>query len=293
MQRRTLLAAGVAVAVLPARAQAGEITGTGGVKLDVPFGPTGFAVTHAMLQVAGVTAQDFLIDLGSGDGRINIIAARDFGTRGEGYELDPGLVKLSRELAAITGVADKVRFVEADLFKADVSRASVVALYLGPFVTPRVAPKLFRELAPGTRIVSNNFTMGTWKPDLTLELRGQGGKVFFWWVPVRIAGLWRAQVALPDAGRREYRLDLRQTWQEADGEVDAGSTVHVQMRDLRIEGRRASFLLQEQGGGEFTFRRFLGHVEGDVMTGHFRSENPPRETPVRFERTVRAAVKEG
>lgn len=289
MRRRQFLAAALASAAARARAQAGDTPGASGPKLDVPFGPTGFAVTRAMLQVAAVDASDFLIDLGSGDGRINIIAARERGTRGVGYELDPALVKRSTELARIAGVSDKVRFIEEDLFRADLSRATVVAVYLGPFVTPRVEPKLFRELKPGTRIVSNNFPMGAWKPDLTLELRGLGGKVYFWWAPARVAGLWRGTAQLPDAGTREYRIDLRQTFQEVDGEV-ALPDAKVLMRDFRLEGTRTSFLLQEQRGIEFTFRRFLGVTEGDAMVGHFRGENPPRETPVRFERTVRVGA---
>lgn len=268
-------------------AMAGAQSDTPGPKLDVPFGPTGGTIVDTMLRMANVTPRDFVIDLGSGDGRINIAAALDYGARGIGYELDPALVRDSTALAGLSGAADKVRFVEQDLFTADLSRATVVTLYLGPMVTPRVQPKLLAELQPGTRVVSNNFRMGDWKPDATITLRVDASTVYFWWVPARVAGVWRGSLDAPEGRKIDYRLDLRQTYQEVDGEV-AVEGARVLVRDFRIEGARVRFLLQEQRGNAFTFRRFLGVAKGDLIEGHFIREQPPSVVPFRMTRTVRA-----
>lgn len=292
----------LASAVVAAALSNAAAAQTPALKLDVPFGPTSATTVDTMLRVAGVTARDFVIDLGSGDGRININAARDLGARGIGFELDPALVRTSREFARIAGVADRVEFREQNLFGADLSRATVVTLYLGPEVTPKVAPKLLTELAAGTRLVSHNWRLGDWPPDLVVNGRQHGSTVYFWWVPAHVAGVWRG--TLPGTPARTITLDLRQTYQEVDGEaaipaVAGQPDVRVTVRDARLEGERIAFLLQEQwlGGanankdnpsGEFRFRRFSGKVSGDRMQGHFRTENPPGETPFEMTRSVRA-----
>jgi SAM-dependent methyltransferase len=276
-------------ALVPAAAHAQQpILGSGGVVLDVPFGPTGATIVDTMLRVANVGPRDYVIDLGSGDGRINIAAARDRGAPGLGLDLDPALVRDATGLARIAGVADKVRFAVGDLFTADLSKATVVTLYLGPNVTPRVQPKLLAELAPGTRIVSNNFRMGDWQPDLVVQLRSNASTVYFWQVPARVAGLWRGTLKNEDGASLDYRFDLRQTYQEVEGEV-ALAGVRVFARDILVEGTRLRFLLQEQRGtSQFTFRRFVGEVQGDTIEGHFVREQPPAMLPFRMTRTVRA-----
>ena len=132
---------------------------------DIFFVPTSDAVADEMLKLAGVTADDVVYDLGSGDGRIVILAAQKYGARGVGIELDPRLVETSRQVARDGEVADRVRFIEGDLFDADISEATVVTLYLSYSVNRRLKPKLWRELRPGTRVVSHQFTMGTWSPE--------------------------------------------------------------------------------------------------------------------------------
>lgn len=260
-------------------------------KLDVPFGPTGFALVEAMLRVANVRSDDFLIDLGSGDGRINIIAAREYGVPGIGFDLDPELVRQSRHWARLAGVENKVRFVEEDLFGADLSRASVVAIYLGPVVTPRVRPKLLAELKPGTRIVSHNFEFGGWKPDLVVRPREIGATVYFWWMPARLAGQWRGRLELPGGGR-DYEIELRQEFQEVTGEARTPG-LEVSLRDARLEGTRLSFLLMEKRGQEFSFRRFIGEVKGDRMEGHFRIESQDLRTEQPFSMTRTRAEEPG
>ncbi len=146
---------------------------------DVHYVPTPEAVVSAMLGVAGVTSADVVYDLGSGDGRIVIEAARKYGARAVGIELDPELNKTAARNAQKAGVADKVSFVRADLFKTDLSEASVVTLFLSPNINARLRPKLQRELKPGTRIVSHRFPMPPdWKPDRDLIVNGT--HVFLW-----------------------------------------------------------------------------------------------------------------
>jgi len=136
---------------------------------DVPFVVTHANVTLEMLKLANVGPQDYLIDLGSGDGRIVIVAAKRFGARGLGVEIVPDLVKKSRESARLAGVADRAEFREQDLFATDLSKATVVTLYLLPEVNLQLAPRL-QKLKPGTRIVSHDWDMGDWKPDRTIEV---------------------------------------------------------------------------------------------------------------------------
>ena len=136
---------------------------------DVPFVVTPDNVTLEMLKIANVGSKDYLIDLGSGDGRIVIVAAKRFGARGLGVEIVPNLVKESRENAQKAGVADKAEFREQDLFETDLSKATVVTLYLLPEVNLQLRPRL-QKLKPGTRIVSHDWDMGDWKPDKTIEV---------------------------------------------------------------------------------------------------------------------------
>ena len=149
---------------------------------DVGFTPTAPAVVDAMLSLARVNANDVVYDLGSGDGRIAILAAQKFGARAVGVELDPRLVKISRQAALEKGVADKVTFIEGDLFAQDLSSATVVTLYLWPSVNKRLEMKLRRELRPGARIVSNAFGIGNWRPDETSHAP-DGSAVLLWTVP--------------------------------------------------------------------------------------------------------------
>jgi len=146
--------------------------------VDVPYVPTPPAVVATMLRVARVTPADIVYDLGSGDGRIVIAAARDFGARGVGIERNPRLVAEARAAASAAGVADRVRFVEQDFFKADLRGATVVTLYLLPTVNQAIRDKLRRELRPGTRVVSHAYAMGDWLPEFETEVEGR--KVFSW-----------------------------------------------------------------------------------------------------------------
>jgi SAM-dependent methyltransferase len=157
---------------------------------EVPYVQTPAEVVTEMLRLAGVNGNDLVYDLGSGDGRLVIAAARDFGARGVGIEIDPHLVAQSAESARRAGVADRVKFRAADLFDTDLSDATVVTLYLSPELNLRLRPKLLRELRPGSRIVSHDFPMGDWTPQHTINVptRDRVSKVFLWVVPPSTAG---------------------------------------------------------------------------------------------------------
>lgn len=168
-----LAAFAVAVVLAGSQAQAREP--------DIYFAPTRHAIADAMLQLAGVGPGDVVFDLGSGDGRIVILAAQKYGARGVGVEIDPQLVQTSRAVAREGDVADRVTFVEGDLFAADIARATVVTLYLNHSTNLRLEPKLRRELQPGTRIVSHQFPIGQWRPEKTVIV--DGIPIHLWIVP--------------------------------------------------------------------------------------------------------------
>lgn len=153
--------------------------------LDVPYVPTPEPVVAQMLKMAQIRPGDVVYDLGSGDGRIVITAARQYGTRGVGFDIDPARIREAKANAEKSGVSDKVTFVQEDIFKADIRPATVVTLYLLPDINLRLRPKLLQDLRPGTRVVSHNYDMGDWTPLETARLTVSGSEhtVYFWVVP--------------------------------------------------------------------------------------------------------------
>jgi Methyltransferase domain len=158
--------------------------------LDVPYVPTPDTVVATMLAVARVGKGDMLYDLGSGDGRIVIAAAQQFGTRGTGIDIDPNRIREAVENAQKAGVTDRVRFIQGDIFEANIREATVVTLYLLPDVNLRLRPKLLRDLQPGTRIVSHDYDMGDWRPDRVIHMQGpeRSHTIYYWVVPPRPGG---------------------------------------------------------------------------------------------------------
>lgn len=152
---------------------------------DVPYVPTPQEVVEGMLELAQVKKTDVVYDLGCGDGRIVITAAKKYGARGVGIDINPERIKEAEENARQAGVTDRVRFIQGDLFKADIHEATVVTLYLLSSVNLKLRPKLLSELRPGTRIVSNTFDMGDWKPDKQTEVNGR--TIYYWVVPKKTA----------------------------------------------------------------------------------------------------------
>ena len=214
---------------LAALAQSGE---------EVPFITTPDNVTLEMLRIANVGANDHVLDLGSGDGRIVITAAKRFGASGMGVEIVPELVTKSNQSAKEAGVADRVSFHEQDLFKTDLGKASVVTMYLLPEVNLQLRPKIL-ALKPGTRIVSHDWDMGDWKPDKTTVVAvpdkkiglDKSSKVHLWIVPGKVEGLWCGMAPLGD-----FSLRLRQKYQEVEGTLTRNKRIR-QVRG-RMEGTR-------------------------------------------------------
>ncbi len=160
------------LAAWPAAAQYDDFGG------DVPYVPTPPVIVEAMLKLGHIQSSDFIIDLGCGDGRIVVMAAEKFGARGMGYDLNPERISEANENARRANVTDRVRFVEKNLFEADIHEATLVTLYLLPDVNLRLRPKLLRDLKNGTRIVSHSFNMGDWQPDQKIEVNGK--TLYFW-----------------------------------------------------------------------------------------------------------------
>jgi ribosomal protein L11 methylase PrmA len=184
MTIRVLALAGLlAVASVPSSAYAQAATQEPTRRPDVIYVPTPEEVVEAMLQVANVTKNDVVYDLGCGDGRIPVTAAKKYGARGVGIDIDPQRIKEANENVQKNGVGDKVKIMSADLFTTDISEATVVTLYLLPSLNVKLMPKLMKELKPGTRIVSHAFDMGDWKPEKELDVNGR--KVYYWTIPKR------------------------------------------------------------------------------------------------------------
>lgn len=216
---------------------------------DVIFVPTPMDVVDAMLSVTKVGGNDTLFDLGSGDGRIVIAAAKRFGTKGIGIDIDPKRVAESRHNADTAGV--KVEFRQADLFTTDLSSATVVTLYLLPALNVKLRPKLFKEVRPGTRVVSHAFDMADWEADSTMRIDGR--VVHYWLVPASVVGTWTVK-----SGDREYKLNLKQRFQKVTGSATSDGK-KVSLDDISIEGTRLSFTLDG--------KKFEGTVDGASISG--------------------------
>ncbi len=219
---------------------------------DVVWVPTPQALVDRMMGLAKVTPKDYLIDLGSGDGRTVITAAKR-GARALGIEYNPDMVELSQRSAAKEGVSDKARFMKADLFESDFSQATVITMFLLPDINLKLRPKIL-DLKPGTRIVSNSFTMGEWKADQTAEATEKEGctsycTAYFWLVPAKVGGTWQ----LPQG-----ELTLKQEFQMITGTLKTGDA-STPISNGKLRGSEISFT----AGGT----RYTGQVSGNAIEG--------------------------
>ena len=217
---------------------------------DVVWLPTHEALVEQMLDMVQLTPDDYLVDLGSGDG-ITVIQAARRGALAHGIEYNPKLVDLSKRNAREAGVADRATFVQADIFKSDFSKATVVSLFLLPELNLRLRPTLLK-MKPGTRIVSNTFDMGEWKADRSVprvRTCQDYCTAYMWTIPAQVAGTWML-------GNRE--MQIKQRFQMLEGTVGSGPDTQ-DIREARLDGAHIAFDL----GGE----RYLGEVERDVMRG--------------------------
>jgi len=246
------------MAAAPAWAQAPrtpDVPEIGQISKDSVWVPTPERMIRRMLQLADVTRDDVVVDLGSGDGRIPIHAAKHFGARAIGVELEENLIRLSERTARAEGVAERARFVKQDLFDFDLSVATVVALYISPPVMQKLRP-VFERLKPGTRIVSHHFTLGDWEPDEEVKVEGRHG--YLWVVPAQVGGAWSVR-----SGNDLLRLTFRQDGKHLSMSGErAGRAVIVVAPKLR--GTEITFTAFDLDG---TARHYRGRVEGGRMSG--------------------------
>ena len=236
---------------------------------DTPYVQTPQNVVDTMLDIARIGPGDYVIDLGSGDGRMVITAARKHGARGFGVDLDRNLVALANRNAAKAGVADRAVFYQRDLHETDVASASVLTLYLLPEVNLMIRTRLLATLKPGTRIVSHDYGMGEWRPDYSTELAapgktvgiGERSKIYYWVVPGRAAGRWLWRLAV-DGKPVEFALALQQNFQAIEGSLRAGEGT-VRVENARLSGESIAFSAAAGGTRyEFSGRIYNHAIEG-------------------------------
>jgi SAM-dependent methyltransferase len=228
---------------------------------DILFVPTPQGTVEAMLQMAMVNKNDLVYDLGCGDGRFVITAAKKFGARGVGVDIDPNRIQESTENAQKEGVMDRVKFIEADLYQTDIRDATVITLYLLTELNVKLRPKLLSELRPGSRVVSYSFDMGDWEPD-----RIGGNRDFYYWViPAKVAGTW--QWSLGEAGTgQQNQLRLEQKYQKIEGHVRFEGK-EPKLLEPKLEGDQVSFQVDSESQGQSLSMRFKGRISGDTITG--------------------------
>jgi SAM-dependent methyltransferase len=226
---------------------------------DVVWVPTPQGLVDKMLDLAKTTKQDYIMDLGSGDGRTVITAAKR-GARALGVEYNPDMVELSKRNAAKENLGDRANFVKADLFETDFSQATIITMFLLPEINLKLRPKIL-DLKPGTRVVSNTFTMGDWKPDETASITDNCSSwctALLWIVPAKVAGTWR----LPQG-----ELKLTQNFQEISGTLTTGGNA-LTIADGKMHGDEISF---SAGGAQYT-----GRVAGNTINGSVKSGGSAR-----------------
>jgi hypothetical protein len=248
---------------------------TDGGEIVVPYEPTPEIVVQTMLRIADVGPADSVIDLGSGDGRIVITAVKEFGARGLGIELDADLVKLSRANALAAGVADRAAFREEDIFKTDLSAATVVTMFLYRRINLQLRPSLL-DLKPGTRIVSHFHDMEDWRPDKAELVKSSAhygeSWVRLWLVPAKVAGAWQWREMRAGA-IQQHRLVLRQNFQEIEGALETESLRPIDIRDAKLSGAEIAFWAPIREGSHTQRWDYRGRVDGDRIVGQATSSD--------------------
>jgi hypothetical protein len=229
---------------------------------DVIWVPTPEALIQALYDLAKISPNDYLIDLGSGDGPW-VIAAAKRGARAMGIEFNPDMVELARSKAKMEGVADKATFTNGDIFEADFSQATVVTMYLLPNLNMRLRPKIL-EMKPGTRVLTNTFTMEDWEADKSVTVEGRTGHM--WIVPAKVAGTWTWQSASGPA-----ELVLKQIFQKIDGTMKLNGK-EVPLSNAKLEGAHISFEVNE---GQAASRAYSGAVNGNSISGTAKAGTAP------------------
>lgn len=229
--------------------------------LDVPYVPTPNEVVEKMLDLAEVQSDDYVIDLGSGDGRI-VIAAAKRGASGHGIDLDPERIAEARKNAKKENVDDKVLFKEQDIFETDFREASVITMYLLPSVNKKLRPELLDKLQPGTRIVSHSFDMGDWEPDqevtLSSENTNRTHSIYYWVIPAKVDGTWNWT-----ANGNDFNMQIDQQYQEITASLSDGNGTTYDIQEQELEGDRIS--IRAVNGDQHYI--YSGRIAGDTIEG--------------------------
>lgn len=229
---------------------------------DVIWVPTPDDIVNRMLTMAQATSADYVVDLGAGDGKIAIAAAKRFGAKSLGIEYNPDMAKHAQGNVEKAGVTDKARIQQGDIFATDFRSATVVTMYLLPALNLKLRPTIL-AMKPGTRIVSHSFTMDDWEPDETSSMDGR--RMFFWRVPATVQGGWKVSIA----GGDTLDVNLEQKFQKVEGTVTLG-TIQGGLREARLSGANISFAIVDASG---VSRTFTGSVNGASMEGTLRADN--------------------
>ena len=238
---------------------------------DAPYVTTPQNVIDAMLKISNVGANDYVMDLGSGDGRIVITAARQFGARGKGFEIDAGLVSTATRNAQREGVQDRVSFVSDDLFFADLSVATVITMYMSESVNVRLRPRLF-QLRPGTRVVSHDFDMGNWTPDARLVVAvpdkrygPPSSAILMWTVPADFSGSWSWRMPVEGA-EVAHEAVFKQKFQQAEGQGRIAAQRSA-IGPAEVKGDTIRFVMGAEVAGKAVWREYSGRIAGDTIRG--------------------------
>lgn len=232
---------------------------------DVIWVPTPDEVVERMLRMAQVTPHDYVVDLGAGDGKIAIAAAKKFGARALGIEYNADMARHAQRQVEHAGVAGRARIVQGDIFVSDFSQATVVTMYLLPALNLKLRPILL-DMRPGTRVVSHSFSMDDWEADEVSSLDGR--RAYFWIVPASVAGTWTLELA-GGGGAEKLEMTLEQRYQRIEGTVGLGPALGG-LRQPRLRGFHIDFAYVDNGSVR---RDFTGRVSGNRMEGSFRADN--------------------
>lgn len=233
--------------------------------LDVPYVPTPENVVERMLDLTDVESSDYVIDLGSGDGRI-VIAAAKRGANGHGIDLDPERIAEARKNARSEGVDDQIMFMEGNIFDTDFSEASVITMYLLPSVNKKLRPELINKLQPGTQVVSHSFDMGSWKADkkVIVNNNGRSHDIYYWVIPAQAEGTWSW-----DYRNTNFKMSVNQRFQEVSVKLTDNSGAFFDIHKAELKGKR---LTVRASNGDQNYI-FSGRVEGDRVYGMMQHHN--------------------
>ena len=231
---------------------------------DVVWVPTPDEVVERMLNMAQTKPEDYVIDLGAGDGKIAIAAAKKFGARSTGIEYNPDMAALAQRSAQAAGVGGKAQIVQGDIFTTDFTQATVLTMYLLPSLNMKLRPQIL-AMRPGTRVVTHAFNMEDWEPDETSDVDGR--RVYLWVVPASVAGRWAMELS-GAGGSDKLSLNFDQRYQKIEGVAYLGSTL-AGLREPRLSGFRIGFAYVDNQGVR---RDFTGRVTGGTMEGSFRTD---------------------